>query len=181
MDVIDKWYKGYGDIPPFGNGPDQSQLHEEGNAYIRSQFPKTEFIQTCNRLAVSISEEKNEEIHEEHAEEKGKDDDDGGKAANEQVLLIQEEEPEIISEEGKQQASADAANIDKSNNNNNNNNNRAGLRKHSVHAVQHEIDSAAAHEKKMLFRLCIAFLLLSVLVFIFIKSGNFKLGGSKSQ
>jgi hypothetical protein len=181
MDVIDKWYKGYGDIPPFGNGPDQSQLHEEGNAYIRSQFPKTDFIQTCNRLAISIGEEKNEAIHEEQAEEKGKDDDDGGKAANEQVLLIQEEAPEI-SEEGKQQATADellkkdAANFGK-----NNNNNRAGLRKHSVHAVQHEIDSAAAHEKKMLFRLCVAFVLLSILVFIFIKSGNFKLGGSKSQ
>jgi hypothetical protein len=51
MDVVDKWYKGYGESPK------QSQLHAEGNAYIRSEFPKMDFIQTCHRLTISTSEE----------------------------------------------------------------------------------------------------------------------------
>jgi hypothetical protein len=51
MDVVDKWYKGYGE------SPNQGRLHEEGNAYIRSEFPKMDFIQTCNRLTVTTSEE----------------------------------------------------------------------------------------------------------------------------
>ena len=40
-------YKGYGDIPPFGRGPDQQKIHNQGNAYVRRNFPKIDFIQTC--------------------------------------------------------------------------------------------------------------------------------------
>lgn len=40
-------YKGYGDIPPFGRGPDQQKIHNQGNAYVRRNFPKTDFIQSC--------------------------------------------------------------------------------------------------------------------------------------
>lgn len=40
-------YKGYNDIPPFGNGPDQQELHRQGNAYIRKMFPKVDFIESC--------------------------------------------------------------------------------------------------------------------------------------
>jgi hypothetical protein len=28
-ETIDKLYKGYGDIPPFGPGPDQGKLHNQ--------------------------------------------------------------------------------------------------------------------------------------------------------
>mmetsp|Transcript_12235 Transcript_12235/g.16784 ORF Transcript_12235/g.16784 Transcript_12235/m.16784 type:complete len:258 (-) Transcript_12235:1900-2673(-) len=40
-------YKGYGDIPPFGRGPDQQKIHNQGNAYIRRNFPKIDFINSC--------------------------------------------------------------------------------------------------------------------------------------
>ena len=40
-------YKGYGDIPPFGRGPDQQKIHNQGNDYVRRNFPKTDFINSC--------------------------------------------------------------------------------------------------------------------------------------
>ena len=40
-------YKGYGDIPPFGEGPDQHQIHDLGNQYIRTYFPRIDFINSC--------------------------------------------------------------------------------------------------------------------------------------
>lgn len=46
-DVLKDFYKGYGDIPPFGTGPDQQMIHREGNAYIHRLYPKTDFIQSC--------------------------------------------------------------------------------------------------------------------------------------
>lgn len=46
-DVVDAWYKGYGDMPPWGKGPDQGKLHNRGNSYIRSEFPLIDFIQSC--------------------------------------------------------------------------------------------------------------------------------------
>lgn len=45
--TLDNLYKGYGDIPPFGNGPDQQKIHNQGNAYVRNNFPLTDFIHTC--------------------------------------------------------------------------------------------------------------------------------------
>jgi hypothetical protein len=46
-DVVDSLHTGYGDIPPYGKGPDQQVLYREGNKYIREQYPKTDFIQRC--------------------------------------------------------------------------------------------------------------------------------------
>jgi len=45
--VVDSFYKGNGDIPPFGKGPDQQMIHKQGNAYIRQNFPHTDFIRSC--------------------------------------------------------------------------------------------------------------------------------------
>ena len=47
-DVVDSFYQGNGDIPPFGKGPDQQLLHQRGNSYIRENFPLTDFIQQCS-------------------------------------------------------------------------------------------------------------------------------------
>ena len=48
-DVVDKWYKGYGDISPFNKkGPDQQQLFRQGNKYIHENFPKIDFINECH-------------------------------------------------------------------------------------------------------------------------------------
>lgn len=45
--TLDSLYKGYGDIPPFGHGPDQQKIHQQGNNYIRTNFPQIDFINSC--------------------------------------------------------------------------------------------------------------------------------------
>ena len=45
---MEKLYKGYGDMPPFGSGPDQQEIHREGNRYIRRLFPRIDFINSCH-------------------------------------------------------------------------------------------------------------------------------------
>ena len=45
--TLDALYKEYGDIPPFGKGPDQQKLLNRGNEYIRQNFPKIDFMESC--------------------------------------------------------------------------------------------------------------------------------------
>ena len=47
QETLDNLYKGYGDMSPFGQGPDQSRIFEEGNQYVRRFFPKIDFLNTC--------------------------------------------------------------------------------------------------------------------------------------
>lgn len=46
--TLDALYKGYGDIPPFGKGPDQQKIHNRGNQYLRDEFPFVDYIYSCN-------------------------------------------------------------------------------------------------------------------------------------
>jgi hypothetical protein len=46
--TLNALYKDYGDIPPFGSGPDQQEIHRQGNGYVRSLFPQTDFIHSCH-------------------------------------------------------------------------------------------------------------------------------------
>jgi peptidyl-prolyl cis-trans isomerase A (cyclophilin A) len=39
MDVVDGFYKDYGDGPPRGDGPYQAQVQAQGNAYLDVSFP----------------------------------------------------------------------------------------------------------------------------------------------
>jgi hypothetical protein len=57
--ALDNFYKGYGDIPPFGKGPDQQEIYRQGNKYIRENFPLTDFIQSCQIIdpAAAAAEE----------------------------------------------------------------------------------------------------------------------------
>ena len=48
MSVLERIYVGYGDIPPWGNGPDQTILAQQGNAYIKENFPLIDFITECH-------------------------------------------------------------------------------------------------------------------------------------
>jgi peptidyl-prolyl cis-trans isomerase A (cyclophilin A) len=44
MEVVDQLYKGYGEGAPSGGGPRQDLAQSQGNSYLRSQFPKLDFI-----------------------------------------------------------------------------------------------------------------------------------------
>lgn len=44
MDVVDKIYTGYGEGAPRGKGPEQGRVQMEGNAYLKKEFPKMDFI-----------------------------------------------------------------------------------------------------------------------------------------
>ena len=44
MNVVDSLYKGYGEGAPQGEGPDQSRIQREGNAYLDKDFPKLDRI-----------------------------------------------------------------------------------------------------------------------------------------
>ncbi|HSW49538.1 MAG TPA: peptidylprolyl isomerase [Bryobacteraceae bacterium] len=46
MDVVDQLFKGYGDAPPSGAGPEQSRIREEGNEYLERSFPRLDYIKT---------------------------------------------------------------------------------------------------------------------------------------
>lgn len=44
MDLVDKFYADYGEGAPNGNGPSQSRIQSEGNAYLKADFPRLDFI-----------------------------------------------------------------------------------------------------------------------------------------
>jgi peptidyl-prolyl cis-trans isomerase A (cyclophilin A) len=45
--VVDSLYAGYGEGAPRGLGPDQGRTQAEGNAYLRSSFPKLDFVKSA--------------------------------------------------------------------------------------------------------------------------------------
>jgi len=52
MSVVDSLYSGYGEGAPRGMGPDQGRAQGEGNVYLRSGFPRLDYVKTA-RLAKS--------------------------------------------------------------------------------------------------------------------------------
>jgi peptidyl-prolyl cis-trans isomerase A (cyclophilin A) len=44
MEVVDRFYTGYGEGAPRGNGPSQDRAEAEGNAYFERDFPKLDYI-----------------------------------------------------------------------------------------------------------------------------------------
>jgi cyclophilin family peptidyl-prolyl cis-trans isomerase len=47
LPILNSFYKGYGDQSPWGSGPDQGRIHQEGNTYLRRDFPLLDFIHSC--------------------------------------------------------------------------------------------------------------------------------------
>jgi len=47
MDVVQKFYSGYGEGAPSGNGPDQGRVTNEGKAYLDKSFPLLDSIKTA--------------------------------------------------------------------------------------------------------------------------------------
>lgn len=50
MDVVKSFYAGYGEMKPFGKGPDQGKIATQGNDYLRSEFPLLDYILSCTRI-----------------------------------------------------------------------------------------------------------------------------------
>mmetsp|Transcript_23096 Transcript_23096/g.51528 ORF Transcript_23096/g.51528 Transcript_23096/m.51528 type:complete len:301 (+) Transcript_23096:92-994(+) len=50
--------KAYGDVPPFGEGPDSARIYDEdGYAYLEEKFPDLDYLDTCYVVAERISDE----------------------------------------------------------------------------------------------------------------------------
>jgi peptidyl-prolyl cis-trans isomerase A (cyclophilin A) len=47
MDVVEKFYSGYGEGAPQGNGPDQGQIASGGKAYLEKNFPQLDSIKVA--------------------------------------------------------------------------------------------------------------------------------------
>ena len=45
---VKNFYKEYGDMPPWGNGPQQGPIHNRGASYIESEFPLLDKFLTCS-------------------------------------------------------------------------------------------------------------------------------------
>lgn len=48
MDVVDKLNGEYGEGAPGGRGPSQGRVQEEGNAYLKKDFPKLDYIKSAS-------------------------------------------------------------------------------------------------------------------------------------
>jgi peptidyl-prolyl cis-trans isomerase A (cyclophilin A) len=44
MDVVDRFFSGYGEGPPMGSGPEQERIQLEGNRYLSLEFPQLDRI-----------------------------------------------------------------------------------------------------------------------------------------
>ena len=44
QDVVNKIFTGYGEGAPRGSGPEQGRIQAEGNAYLKKEFPKLDYI-----------------------------------------------------------------------------------------------------------------------------------------
>jgi peptidyl-prolyl cis-trans isomerase A (cyclophilin A) len=47
MSNLDKLYNGYGEGAPGGPGPDQGRIQQEGNAYLKGEYPKLDYIKSA--------------------------------------------------------------------------------------------------------------------------------------
>ena len=44
MEVVDQLYDGYGEGAPSGSGPSQALIMQQGNDYLKKDFPKLDYI-----------------------------------------------------------------------------------------------------------------------------------------
>jgi peptidyl-prolyl cis-trans isomerase A (cyclophilin A) len=53
MSVVDALYSGYGEGAPRGMGPDQGRAQGEGNVYLRSSFPRLDYVKKARLVKAS--------------------------------------------------------------------------------------------------------------------------------
>jgi hypothetical protein len=85
METVDKFYAGYGDVAPFGNGPQQGELYARGNEYVASQFPSLDKIESCSIMRILGHDD-------EHEGTDAADDDDSEDAKQQQKQQQQQQQ-----------------------------------------------------------------------------------------
>jgi peptidyl-prolyl cis-trans isomerase A (cyclophilin A) len=48
MQVVERLYEFYGDMPPSGQGPDPNKIQQQGNEYLDTHFPRLDFIKKAS-------------------------------------------------------------------------------------------------------------------------------------
>ncbi len=51
MEVLERLWSNYGEIPPHGRGPDPARIMREGNAYLEKEFPRLDAIARARLLS----------------------------------------------------------------------------------------------------------------------------------
>lgn len=69
MDTVKQFYSDYGDMPPWGKGPEQQKINNQGEKYILKNFPKLDkFIHCSVDIIAPTLDDKHEEAVEENVE-----------------------------------------------------------------------------------------------------------------
>lgn len=50
LDIVESIYSGYGEGAPSGMGPDQGRVQMQGNAYLKKDFPRMDYIKSAQLL-----------------------------------------------------------------------------------------------------------------------------------
>jgi hypothetical protein len=53
MENVKQFYDKYGDMPPWGNGPEQWRIEEEGMSYMEKNYPMMDKFETCTVILVN--------------------------------------------------------------------------------------------------------------------------------
>jgi peptidyl-prolyl cis-trans isomerase A (cyclophilin A) len=48
MEVLEKLYNSYGELPPTGQGPDAGKIEQQGNEYLELHFPRLDLIKKAS-------------------------------------------------------------------------------------------------------------------------------------
>jgi len=54
MEVVERLWSAYGEIPPKGRGPDPARIVREGNAYLEREFPRLDRVVRARLLGDSV-------------------------------------------------------------------------------------------------------------------------------
>lgn len=98
--TLDNLYKEYGDIPPFGEGPDQQEIFKQGNGYVRQFYPEVDFIHSCAVVSNADLLDQLPIASGEATDNKNQFDDQVGLADPDAAALEMQQEADTLSQQG---------------------------------------------------------------------------------